>query len=139
MASTVSSSKNASAAAAQIAEMDLHNREIESQLKNGTGVGNISVASIGDISGASIGNGIISDAASRIPVVGPFIVPILKRLGLSLADINTITRGGCGNCNGISLKTVGGGLYIHGGTVGEGLNLCTQNSGNGLFLGQQLQ
>ena len=124
VASAVSSAKNASAAAAQIAEMERHNREIESQLKNG--------------------NGIVSDAASKIPVVGPFIVPILKRLGLGLADINTITQGGCVNCKGICLKTVGGGLFIQG-AVGDGLNLGTQNtgagivSGDGLFLGQKLQ
>ena len=102
VASAVSSAKNASAAAAQIAEMERHNREIESQLKkgaNGAGFSN------GDV----VGNGIVSDAASKIPVVGPFIVPILKRLGLGLADINTITQGGCVNCNGICLKTVGGG------------------------------
>ena len=126
VASAVSSAKNASAAAAQIAEMERHNREIESQLK----------------SGAAVGNGIVSDAASKIPVVGPFIVPILKRLGLGLADINTITQGGCVNCNGICLKTVGGGLFIE---TGKGLNLGTQNtgagivSGDGLFLGQKLQ
>ena len=89
--------------------MERHNREIESQLKSG--------------------NGIISDGASKIPVVGPFIVPILKRLGLGLADINTITKGAGINCNGICLKTVGGGLYIQ----GDGLNLGTQNSGTGLF------
>ena len=94
VASAVSSAKNASAAAAHIAEMERHNREIESQLKSGTGVRGDTV----------LGNGIISDAASRIPVVGPFIVPILKRLGLGLADINTITKGGCVSCNGISLK-----------------------------------
>ena len=137
VASAVSSAKNASAAAAQIAEMERHNREIESQLKsgaNGAGVSN----------GAGVGNGIVSDAASKIPVVGPFIVPILKRLGLGLADINTITKGGCVSCNGICLKTVGGGLFIHG-AVGDGLNLGTQNagagivSGDGLFLGQKLQ
>ena len=120
VASAVSSAKNASAAAAQIAEMERHNREIESQLKNG--------------------NGIVSDAASKIPVVGTFIVPFLKRLGLGLADINTITQGGCVNCHGICLKTVGGGLFIQG-AVGDGLNLGTQNtgagivSGDGLFLG----
>ena len=125
IASAVSSAKNAISAAAQIAEMEGHNREIESQLK----------------SGASVGKGIISDAASKIPVVGPYIVPILKRLGLGLADINTITKCGCVSCNGICLKTVGGGLFIH----GDGLNLGTQNasagivSGNGLFLGQKLQ
>ena len=122
VASAVSSAKNASAAAAQIAEMERHNREIESQLKSGTGVG----------------NGIVSDAASKIPVVGPYIVPILKRLGLGLADINTITMGGCISCNGICLKTVGGGLFIHV-AVGDGLNLGTQNSGTGLFLKQALQ
>ena len=40
VASVVSSAKNASAAAAQIAEMERHNREIESQLKSGSGVSN---------------------------------------------------------------------------------------------------
>ena len=118
VASAVSSAKNASAAAAQIAEMERHNREIESQLKSGANAGTILLA-------LCVGNGIISDAASRIPVVGPFIVPILKRLGLGLADINTITKGGCVSCNGISLKTVGGGLFIE---TGKGLNLGTQNS-----------
>ena len=138
VASAVSSAKNASAAAAQIAEMERHNREIESQLKSGTGVGNISganatnaanAANAGNSSGAGVGNGIVSDAASRIPVVGPFIVPILKRLGLGLSDIYTITKGGCVSCNGISVKTVGGGLFIE---TGKGLNLGPQNSGAGV-------
>ena len=137
VASAVPSAKNASAAAAQIAEKERHNREIESQLKSGAN------PSSGGSTGAAVGNGIVSDAASKIPVGGPFIVPILKRLGLGLADINTITKGGCIDCNGICLKTVGGGLFIHG--VGNGLNLGTQNagagivSGAGLFLGQKLQ
>ena len=115
-----------------------HNREIESQLKSGANAANGAGVSNGDV----VGNGIVSDAASKIPVVGPFIVPILKRLGLGLADINTITKGGCVNCNGICLKTVGGGLFIE---TGKGLNLGTQNtgagivSGDGLFLGQKLQ
>ena len=74
IASAVSSTKNASAAAAQIAEMERHNLEIESQLKSGNAS-----------SGAGVNNGIISDVASKIPVVGPFIVPIPKRLGLGLA------------------------------------------------------
>ena len=138
VASAVSSAKNASAAAAQIAEMERHNREIESQLKSGANVANAAnAANAGNSSGAGVGNGIVSDVASRIPVVGPFFVPILKKLGLGLADINTITKGGCVSCNGICLKTVGGGLFIE---TGEGLNLGTQNfSGDGLFLGQKLQ
>ena len=106
-----------------------HNREIEAQLKsgaNGAGISN------GDV----VCYGIISDAASRIPVVGPFIVPILKRLDLGLADINTITKGGCVSCNGISVKTVGEGLFIE---TGKGLNLGTHNLGEGLFLGRKLQ
>ena len=126
MASAVSSAKNASAAAAQIAEMERHNHEIESQLKSGAN---------GASTGADVGNGIISDAASKIPVVGSFIVPILKRLGLGLADINIVTRGGCVDCNGICLKTFGGGLYING-AVGDGLNLGTQNAGAGLSQGK---
>ena len=136
VASAVSSAKNASAAAAQIAEMERHNREIESQLKSGANAANNS-SGAGVRDGAGVGNGIVSDAASKIPVVGPFIVPILKRLGLGLTDINTITKGGCVSCNGMRLKTVGGGLFIE---TGKGLNLGTQNvSGDGLFLGQKLQ
>ena len=139
VASAVSSAKNASAAAAQIAEMERHNREIESQLKSGANGANAADNSSGAgvINGDVVGNGIVSDAASKIPVVGPFIVPILKRLGLGLADIDTITKGGCVSCNGMRLKTVGGGLFIE---TGKGLNLGTQNvSGDGLFLGQKLQ
>ena len=142
--STISSAKNASAAAAQIAEMERHNREIESQMKSGANAAN--VANAGNSSGDGFGNGIVSDDASRIPVVGPFIVPILKKLGLGLADINTITKGDCVSCNGISVKKVGGGLFIE---TGKGLNLGTQNagadvgagyvSGDGLFLDQNLQ
>ena len=134
VASAVSSGKNDSAAAAQIAEMERHNGEIESQLKSGANAAN--AANAGDRSGAVIGNGIVSDAASRIPVVGLFIVPILKKLGLGLADINTIAKGGCVSCKGIFVKTVGGGLFIE---TGNCLNLDTQNSGDGLFLGQKLQ
>ena len=144
VASAISSAKNASAAAAQIAEMERHNPEIESQLKSGANAAN--AANAGNSSGAGVGNGIVSDAEFRIPVVGPFIVPILKRLGLGLADNNIITEGGCVSCNGISVKTVGGGSFIE---TGEGLNLGTQNAGNGagagyvpgdgLFLGQKLQ
>ena len=47
---------------------------------------------------------------------------------LGLADINTITKGGCVSCNGICLKTFRGGLFIHGG----GFYLGTQNAGAGI-------
>ena len=67
VASAVLSAINASAAAAQITEMERHNREIESKLKSDTGAGNISNANGGNISGSGAdivtGNGIISDAA----------------------------------------------------------------------------
>ena len=115
ISSAVSSAKNASNAAAQLAKTERHNREIESKLKNGSGI--------------------ISDGAAKIPVLGPYFVPILKRLGLGLSDINTIKQGGCVDCNGICLKSHGDGLFI-----GKGLNLSTQSSqGNGVFLGQELQ
>ena len=72
-----------------------------------------------------------STSTSRIPVESPFIVHILERLGLGLADINTITKGGCVSSNEICLKTVGGGLFIK---TGKGLNSGTQNvSDDGLF------
>ena len=64
ISSAVLSAKNASNAAAQLAEMKRHNREIENQLKNGSGI--------------------IYDGAAKIPVPGPYLVPILKRLGLYL-------------------------------------------------------
>ena len=115
ISSAVSSAKNVSNAAAQLAETERHNRDIETQLKNG--------------------NRIISDGAAKIPVLGPCLVPILKRLGLGLSDINTIKRGGCVDCNRMCLKSHGDGLFI-----GKGLNLGTQSSqGNGVFLGQKLQ
>ena len=116
---------------AQIAEMERHNSGIESQWKSGA-----KAATTGNSSGTGVGNGIVSDAASRIPVVGPFIARSVKRLGLGLADNNTITNGGCFSCYGSCLNTVGRGLFIG---AGEGLNLGTQNSGNGLFPGQKLQ
>ena len=79
VASAVSSAKNASAATAQIAEMERHNREIESQLKSGANAANNS-AGAGVSNSVVVGNRIISDAASRIPVVGPFIVPISEEI-----------------------------------------------------------
>ena len=92
-----------------MAETERHNREIETQLKDG--------------------NEIISDGAAKIPVLGPYLVPILKRLGLGLSDINTIKQGGCVDCNGMCLKSQGDGLFI-----GKGLNLGTQTfQGIGVF------
>ena len=115
ISSAVSSAKNVSNDAAQLAETERHNREIETQLETG--------------------NGIISDGAAKISVIGPYLVPILKRLGLGLSDINTIKQGGCVDCNGVCLKSHGDGLFI-----GKSLNLGTQASqGNGVFLGQKLQ
>ena len=45
-------------------------------------------------------------------MVGPFLVPILKRLGLGLADIFPVTEGIYLDRNGIRLTTVGSG-FIH--------------------------
>ena len=73
----------------RLQKWSVHNREIESQLKSGANAADNS-SGAGVSNSDVVGNGIISDAASRIPVVGPFIVPLLKRLGFGLADINTI-------------------------------------------------
>ena len=62
--------------------MERHNPESESQLKSGANAANDK-----NSSGAGVCNEIVSDAASRIAVVGPFIVSILKRSGLGFADI----------------------------------------------------
>ena len=90
--SAVSSDKNVSNAAAQLFETKRHNCEIETQLKNG--------------------NGIISDGTAKIPVLSPYLVPILKRLGHGVSDINTIKQGGCVDCNGRYLKSHGDGFFI---------------------------
>jgi wobble nucleotide-excising tRNase len=86
VASAVSASNNAKAAAAAQAELERHNREVESQLKAGSGVASI---------------------------IGNLLKPLLQKLGLGIKDYNRIIKGGCVKCGkGLYLKPYGSGLYI---------------------------
>ena len=93
VASAVSASNNAKAAVAAQAELERHNREVESQLKAGSGV--------------------ISDHVGKIPVIGNLLKPLLQKLGLGINDYNRIIKGGCVKCGkGLYLKPYGSGLYL---------------------------
>lgn len=93
VASAVSASNNAKAAATAQAELERHNREVEAQLKSGSGV--------------------ISDYVSKTPMIGNLLKPLLQKLGLGIVDYNRIVKGGCVRCGkGLYLKPYGSGLYI---------------------------
>ena len=93
VASAASASNNAKAAAAAQAELKRHDREVEAQLK--------------------VGSGIISDHVAEIPVIGNLLEPFLQKLGLGINDYNKIIKGGCVRCGkGLYLKPFGSGLYI---------------------------
>jgi hypothetical protein len=93
VASAVSASNNAKAAAAAQAELERHNREVESQLKAGSGV--------------------ISDHVGKTPIIGDLLKPLIQKLGLGINNYNRIIKGGCVRCGeGLYLKPYGSGLYI---------------------------
>ena len=77
-------------AAKSNAEQQRHNKVIEEQL----------------------GTGLVSDTVSKVPVLGTFLGPLLKRIGLGLKDIQDITHGSCICKNGLLLKKIGNGLYL---------------------------
>jgi hypothetical protein len=93
VSSIVSAANNAKAASAAQAELERHNREVESQLKSG--------------------NGIVSDNVGKLHVIGNVLKPILQKLGLGVGDYNKIIKGGC-VCmgKGLFLKPYGSGLYL---------------------------
>jgi hypothetical protein len=108
IASAVSSAKNAKAAAAAQAETERHNREVEAQLKAGSGV--------------------VSEFVAKVPVIGSFLKPLLEKIGLGIDDSNKVMNGGC-----VCLRHLGKGLYLK--PYGGGLYIGPK--GNGLFLGPQ--
>ena len=89
-------------AAKSNAEQARHNRVIEEQLKSGTGI--------------------VSDSVGKIPLIGNFLKPVLKKIGLGIQDCNKINSGGCICKHGLLYKKQGNGLYL-------------EPQGNGLFLG----
>jgi hypothetical protein len=83
VASAVSASNNAKAAATAQAELERHNREVEAQLKTGSGV--------------------ITD----------YLKQLLQKLGLTIRDYYKIIKGRCVRCGkGLYIKPHGSGLYI---------------------------
>jgi len=73
--------------------LEKHNREVEAQLKAGSGV--------------------ILDYAGKTPMIGNLLKPLLQKIGLEVGDYNTIIKGGCVRCGkGFYLKPYGSGLYI---------------------------
>ena len=83
VSSIVSTVKNSRAADAAQSELERHNREVENQLKSGSGI------------------------------VGNYIKPILQKLGLGTNDYNKIIKGGCVCLGkGLYLQPYGAGLYI---------------------------
>ena len=93
VARAVSASNNAKAAAAAQAELERHNREVETQPKSGAGI--------------------ISDYVGKAPIIGNFLKPLLTKLGLGIGDYNKIVSGGCVRYGeGLYLKPYGAGLYI---------------------------
>src|SRR5882757_4184271 len=102
VANAVSAARNARSADANLAETQRHNREVELQLKSGTGV--------------------LSNLASKIPVFGATLKYALEKRGLGLNDCNKVASGEC-VClgKGLYLKHIGGGLFL--GPEGSGLFL----------------
>ena len=88
-------------AAKSNAEQQRHNRVIEEQLKGGSGI--------------------VSDTASKVPIVGSVLASLLEKIGLGLAEINKVNRGGCICKSGLIMKKIGSGLYL-------------EPQGSGLFL-----
>src|SRR5271166_2158793 len=94
VSNAVTGAKNAQAAVAAQAEMECHNRELEAQLKAGSGV--------------------VSNVIRNVPIIGSFLAPILERFGLGIKDQNRLMKGGC-----VCLRKVGKGLYLR--PYGSGL------------------
>jgi hypothetical protein len=93
VSSLVTASNNAKAASAAQTETERHNREVEKQLKEGSGV--------------------VSDYVEKVPIIGHYLKPLLQKLGLGLDAYNKVINGGCVKCGkGLFLKQYGEGLYI---------------------------
>jgi hypothetical protein len=92
VASAVSSAKNIQAAATAQAESERHNREIESELRKGSGI--------------------ISDKIRSVPILGS-LVPYLNKIGLGNHDCQRLLNGDC-VCtkDNINVKLTGNGLFL---------------------------
>ena len=84
------------------AEQQRHNRALEEQLKSGSGI--------------------VSDSILKIPGLGPWLAPKLKKF-LGLGIYSKLIHGGCICKDGFAMKVIGNGLYL-------------EPEGEGLFLGK---
>jgi len=75
VASAISASNNARAAATTQAELQRHNREVEAQLKAGSGV--------------------IADYVGKTPMIGNLLKSLLQKLGFGVGVYNRSIKGGC--------------------------------------------
>ena len=92
VASAVSAANSAKAvAAAAQAETERHNREVEIQLKTGSGI--------------------VSDFVGKTPLIGSFLKPLLQKIGLGIKDCNKVMNGGC-VCLRKARGRTGKGLYM---------------------------
>ena len=100
VAGAVSAANNAKAAAAAQAETERHNREVEIQLKTGSGI--------------------VSDFVGKTPLIESFLKPLLQKIGLGIKDCKKVMNGGCvclrkargRTGKGLYMRPHGAGLYI---------------------------
>ena len=104
VASAVSSAKNVRTAAAALEEQIRHNKQVEEELK--------------------AGSGIISDRIENVPFIKK-IVPYLRKIGLGVSTCKKIMDGetACTK-SGVFVKQIGSGIYLG----------PSENFGSGLFL-----
>ena len=104
VASAVSSAKNVKTAAAALEEQIRHNKQVEEELK--------------------AGSGIISDRIENVPFIKK-IVPYLRKIGLGVSTCKKIMDGetACTK-SGVFVKQIGSGIYLG----------PSENFGGGLYL-----
>jgi len=87
VAGAVSAANSAKASAKAQTELERHNREVEKELKGGSGI--------------------VSEK------IGKHLKPILEKLGLGIEAYNKVVNGSCVKCGGgLFLKPYGSGLFI---------------------------
>jgi hypothetical protein len=104
VASAVSAAKNSRTAAAALEEQIRHNKEVEQELKSGSGI--------------------ISDRIENVPFIKK-VVPYLRKIGLGLSTCKKIMDGDTAcTKSGIYVKQIGQGIYLG----------PSESFGNGLYL-----
>ena len=121
IAGLVSAASNSKAAAAAQTEAERHNREIEAQLKSGSGT-----------RACKSGSGVISDKIQNIPLLGA-LAPYLRKIGLGAGQCRDLVNNKLVHTkHGLEAK-LGYGIFL--GPRGDGIFLGPQ--GKGIFLEPQ--